>query len=467
MAGPATNSSRRSITLQSYDQVIGLSQANINETLRRHFSSLDARDELGRFKAKLDLVSINAQVLPPTVELVDKDNADGALYIIHLGEGYYSTVVAETGGDEEDDEESDSSFKKVMIPTNGWELAFDIDFAFKPILKIPEMIVRQVPLPSGYSVQQLMINFGAVTRIVQLDRGRSKFPIPAESKDKIDATALETGMELFHKTYLNKKLSMREGHNILGFAVKVDEAPKNSTAHFLPTDSKVQIVGHRADGKKESFRQDNPYNAFCFTEMTDRRMMPTTEIQYSGNWFYDSIGGSLVMSRSLFWDTFMIGKIKKAHVKAVKFSAAILDMLASDKFEGKGWCLDDSKPTPEDMCGTYNGTAAWGNLAYSTSYKSSELTHWNRSDSNLANFWSSPRTTVHTLAQPRTRHGEMVIQQDVEVNWEEGIELADDFYLTPITALAAKTWDVCIRGSLKLAFETTISFKSISDIGGL
>ncbi|KAL9027504.1 MAG: hypothetical protein Q9180_007320, partial [Flavoplaca navasiana] len=61
MAGPATNSSRMSITLLSYDQVIGLSQANINETLRRHFSSLDARDELGRFKAKLDLKSINAQ----------------------------------------------------------------------------------------------------------------------------------------------------------------------------------------------------------------------------------------------------------------------------------------------------------------------------------------------------------------------------------------------------------------------
>ncbi|KAL8834354.1 MAG: hypothetical protein Q9176_007537 [Flavoplaca citrina] len=450
-----------SITLQSYDQVIALSQANINETLRRHFCSLDARDELGRFKAILDLKSINAQVLPPTVELVDKDNADGALYIIHLGEGSYTTVVAQTGGGEENDEESDSSFKKVKIPTNGWELAFDVDFAFKPILKIPEDIVRQVPLPGGYSVQQLMINFGDVTRIVQLDRGRSKFPIPPESKDRIDATALETGMEFFLKTYLNKKLSMREGHNILGFAVKVDEAPKNSQAHFLPTDSKVQIVGYRADGKKESFRLDNPYNAFCFTEMTKGRMMPTIEIQYSGNWFYDSIGGSLVMSRSLFWDTFMIGKVKKAHVKAVEFSGAILGMLASDKFEGKGWCLDDSMPTPEDMCGTYKGTAAWGNLAYSTTYKSSELTHWNKSDSNFANFWSSPRATVHTLAKPRTRQGEMVVQQDIEINWEEGAELADYFYLI------AKTWDVRIRGSLTLTFETTISFKSVSDTGGL
>ncbi len=163
----------------------------------------------------------------------------------------------------------------------------------------------------------------------------------------------------------------------------------------------------------------------------------------------------------------MIGKINKAHVKAVEFSAAILDALASDKFEGKGWFLDPSKPTPEDMCGTYKGTTAWGNLAYSTSYKCSELTHWNRSDSDFANFWSSPRTTVHTQAQPRTRQGEMVIQQEIEVSWEEGTELARYFYLTPITALVAKTWDVCIRGSLKLTFETTISFPSISDTGGL
>ena len=81
-------------------------------------------------------------MLPLTVELVDKDNADGALYIVHVGEGFHSTVVNDSGGDEEDDEESDSSFEKVTIPTNAWELAFHIDFAFKPILKTPEMIVR-------------------------------------------------------------------------------------------------------------------------------------------------------------------------------------------------------------------------------------------------------------------------------------------------------------------------------------
>ena len=61
----------------------------------------------------------------------------------------------------------------------------------------------------------------------------------------------------------------------------------------------------------------------------------------------------------------------------------------------------------------------------------------------------------------------MVIQLDIEVNWEKGTELAGRLYWNPLTALVAKIWDVCIRGSLKLTFETTVSFKSMSDPGDL
>ncbi|KAL8952929.1 MAG: hypothetical protein Q9222_001188 [Ikaeria aurantiellina] len=471
MAGAATDSSRMGITLQSYDQVIALSQANINETLRRHFSGLDAKDDLGFFKASAGASSISSQVLPPTIELVDKDDADGALYILHLGEGFYSTVIMKREEGEGEDVEP-SVPEKLKMPINGWELAFDVDFAFKPVVKIPDNIARQIPLPGGYSVHQLMINFGDVTRIVQLDIKRSKFPIPENFKDEIDLTALEAGMELFMRTYLKKKLLVKEGHNVLGFAVKAEEAPKDRTPNFIPCASKVQIIGHRAGGKSESFRQDNPYNAFCFTEMTfnekkEKRPMPNTEIKYSGNWFYDSIGGTLAMSRSLFWDSFMVGKIKEAHVKAVELCGAIQTKLASDKFEGISWCLDGSKPSHNDMCGSYKGTASWGDLAYTSTYQSGEPKHWNKDDSKLGNFWSSPHGTVHTLAKPTARKGEMVIQQEVELSWEEGFELADYFYLYPATALIAKSWNVYIRGSLRLTLYTTITFKTVTSTGDL
>ena len=66
----------------------------------------------------------------------------------------------------------------------------------------------------------------------------------------------------------------KEGYNVLGSAVKIDKVPKNSKAHFVPTDSHVQIIGHRGDSKKELFGQKETYNAFYFIEMTGNLIMP-------------------------------------------------------------------------------------------------------------------------------------------------------------------------------------------------
>ncbi|KAI4098442.1 MAG: hypothetical protein LQ339_006413 [Xanthoria mediterranea] len=145
--------------------------------------------KVGRFNASAKTDSIDAQVLSPTVELVDKDKADGALYIIHFGEGSYSTIAEHTKYGEGNDEGNESSFKKFTIRSNGWELAFN-NSTFVPVHnKIPEKIVKQVPLPGGYSVQQLIIKSCDINRFVQLDPGRS---IRFKDKDNIDATELES-----------------------------------------------------------------------------------------------------------------------------------------------------------------------------------------------------------------------------------------------------------------------------------
>ena len=456
MAGAPTESSRMGITLQGYDQVIALSQANINESLRRHFASLDAKDELAKFKAEVDTSSINAEVLAPTVELFDIDGADRAHYIIHLGKGTYSTAT-----------KVDKKLQLVDMPTDGWELAFDIDFAFKPVIKIPDHIARQVPLPGGYSVQQLIINFGDITRVVQLDMKRSKYQIPDNLQGRVNPVGIESGLELFARTYLKDKLQHEQGHNILGYAVKADQVPSDRSPEFIPTDSKVQIIGHRSNGRAESFRQDNPYNAFCFTEMTRKRTMPSHEIKYSGNWFYESIGGTLAMSRSLFWDAFMVEKVKVSHAKAVELSASILHNIAGKVFKCKPWCIDDSEPTRPEMCGSYKGSASWGNLAYATTYKSSELQHWDKHSSPLVSFWYCPRSTVHTLAKPSTRKGEIVVQQDVELSWELGAEIASDLTNIPVFAIASKAFKPTISGSLKLTLTTTLSFRAVPSTGDL
>lgn len=239
MAISVSDSARIEIALQGYDRVLTLSPANLNETLRRHFTALDAKDELATFEAKAETSSITAQVLAPTIELVNEDNAKGAIFVIHLGQGFYTTTI-----------KSGETYKGVEIPTDSWELAFDIDFAFKPVLKIPNHISRQVPFSGGYSVQQLLVDFGDITRTLQLDPERSKFPIPASSKDLVEPTNIVAGLESFLRDYVKEKLQKRDAHNVLGYVVRAAQAPQDHEARFLPTDSKDPIGGIVATAKQ-------------------------------------------------------------------------------------------------------------------------------------------------------------------------------------------------------------------------
>lgn len=456
MAGVAADASRMGVTLQGYNQVIALSQANINETLRRHFSILDAEDELGLFKSKGGPASINAKVLAPKIELIDKDDGDCALYIVRLGEGVFKAVNMD--GDD---------IEVIQVPTDGWELAFDVDFAFKPAKKIPENIEQQVPLPGGYSVKQLMINFGDATRIFQLNPDRSKFPVNDKDKAKINASNLKVALQMFTGTYLEDKLKAADSHNILGYAVELNEKPKDLKPTFIPTACKVQIVGHRVGGDAKSFRQDSPYNAFCFTEMTEWRTMPGTEIKYSGNWFYESIGGTMAISRSTFWDLFMVPKIKDAHVKAVESSHDIINLMAGPYFKGNAWYLDNSKPSRDQLCAPFAKPSELPALAFGATYQCSNLEHWNKEESTVANFFFKPRSTISTTAAPSKRKGEIVFNQDVDVSWEQGVKLSNYFYVNPVTALVAAAFNVNISGSIGLTIKTTISFKAVTSTGDL
>ncbi|KAL8788291.1 MAG: hypothetical protein Q9195_007388 [Heterodermia aff. obscurata] len=457
MASVATDASRKGTTLQGYDLVIALSQANINETLRRHFTALGTRDGLDTFEAETGTFSITAQILAPTIDLVDKDNSKGALYVIHFGKGFYTTAI-----------EVGKKYERIQIPTDGWELAFDVDIDFKPVLKSPDHISRKVPFSGGYSVQQLMINFKDTTRIFPLDAKRFKFSIPDSSKDLVKSTTIEAGLEHFLRHYLKDKLQKKDSHNIIGYAVQIDHAPHDREPQFLPTDSKVQIVGHRSEGKAESSCKDSPKNAFCFTQMTRKRVMPSTEVRFSGNWFKKSVGGKLAISRALFWDSFMVDKIKDAHVKAVEQSCTILDIVTDYDFPGKAWWLDSSKPSRAAMCGPYKGSASWGDLAYSTSYKSSEFKHRMKEDPALCNLCFSPRSTVHTVAKPSARKGEIAIQQDIETGWELSCEPSEDFFRAfPVIAAGKLACSLSFGATLKLMITTTFSLEAVPSTGKL
>ncbi|KAK0384083.1 hypothetical protein NLU13_8172 [Sarocladium strictum] len=453
----ATDASRMGVTLQGYNQVVALSQANINETLRRHFSVLDADDQLDLFKAKAGAASISAKVLAPRIELIDKDDGDGALYILRLGEGTFKAVNMD--GDD---------VEVLQYPTNGWELAFNVDFAFKPVKKLPQNIEQQVPLAGGYSVKQLMINFGDATRIFQLDPNRTKYPVSDKDKAKLDTSSLKVALQMFANTYLENKLKTTDNHNILGYAVELTEKPKDLKPTFLPTACKVQIVGHRAGGDAKSFQQGNPYNAFCFTEMTDGRTMPGAELKYSGNWFYESLGGTMAISRSTFWDLFMVPNIKDAHVKAVEASHYVIRAMGKPFFGRDMWYLDDAEPMREQLCGPFALPSELPPLAFGTTYTCSKLEHWNNEElSPVAKCFFKPRTTISTSAAPTKRKGEIVVTQKIDVSWEQGAKLSDYFKAIPLSAVFADAFNVNLTGSIGLTTKTTISMNAVTSTGSL
>jgi hypothetical protein len=99
------NTSRMGITLQAYHQVIALSQTNINQTLKRHFK-ID-NTQLANFKAEIGSVvgdpdmSLHGKIDAPTIQLVDSDKADQAIYTLRFLKGeeymywYHVTPIEE------------------------------------------------------------------------------------------------------------------------------------------------------------------------------------------------------------------------------------------------------------------------------------------------------------------------------------------------------------------------------------
>lgn len=74
---------------------------------------------------------------------------------------------------------------------------------------------------------------------------------------------------------------------------------------FPPIKVQFQTIANKPSAGARGDPKD-PYNAFLFTEMcgtpNDKtpRPLPQNDLQWSGNWFYGAIGGSLAMSSTIF-----------------------------------------------------------------------------------------------------------------------------------------------------------------------
>ncbi|KLP05068.1 Uncharacterized protein LW94_14145 [Fusarium fujikuroi] len=365
MSSTLQSPSRLGLKLQDYDQVIALSQGNINETLELHFMR---NEKLQEFKAMFPTYGLKGKLSSPSVHLIDKENADQAIFYLNFESGtyYYFEQPSNTPQYDEDGFPLPvGQPTRVKVDVSDWSLAFFVDFSFKRMATVPDKIRNAIELPGSYSVNQLLIDFGT-PEILNIAWDHCSTPgVPEAQKATCRAE-----IRMFLGTHLESVLLKENDHNILGYTVKIDAPPDGETVekrlkgvfkkapHFPPTSVRLQTINYRPDGREvQAGGEKSDHNAFLFTEMTQFRKMPNQDLQWSGDWFYGGIGGTLAMSRQIFLDQYLAEKLQPAiagpwkmanHIgnTCTEFSDRIL------KFQFRGddeWILKRSRDTSVNM----------------------------------------------------------------------------------------------------------------------
>lgn len=410
MAGNRNSPSRLGVTLQGYHQVIALSQGNINESLEYHFT---AKPELCKFEVQLKTSgkeSLKGTILPPTIELIDIENADQALYVLQFAKGTFA--YWDFSGDEPE---------KTSIDARGWRLAFYVDFSLKKMGTMPEHIRNAIDNPGLYSVDQLLIDFGTA-EIVDFNWAKSRIAGFQNTDD--EDTAKDT-ITLFVAKWLGQLKAADDAgsHNVLAYAVKVDaekaeiplaEAVKKANPKapsFPPTSVRLQTINYRPDGDASKAQSDHDYNAFLFTEMTGTTPMIGTDLVWSGDIFYESIGGTLIMSRHIFWEQFLKPKLKE--VCEQNQEAALQGA------EGAARALADQLKHNNLSTAAIRGY--WFDEGYGCSKQ-------NKYQYNSADFWNptgKPATmsfSVKDTIQPRIGEGVVDLTREFHIDIQRGPE---------------------------------------------
>lgn len=325
------NKSRMGLTLQGYDQVIALSQTNINQSLKRHFKI----DQAGwsDFKAIIGKeddpdYSLVGKIDPPSIKLIDADKADQAIYTIKFQKGAEYTYWAA------DPNNKRGAQKKYTTSAEGWVLAFYVNFGMQKCEQMPDDVKEIVLKAGSYSFDQLVIIFGTAD-LMDFDWKDSKFP-GIDDKDILLEAQGQMGKFIGKWLLSLQTAGTGESHNVLGYTVKIDVEGDSSREQLLkrigdtppsfpPTKVQFQTIANKPDASSKGSR-DDPYNAFLFTEMCgipddDKpRPLPQHDLQWSGNWFYGTIGGTLLMSSGIFLKEFVGKLVEPIHYSCTEFA---------------------------------------------------------------------------------------------------------------------------------------------------
>lgn len=447
MAGSKDSASRLGVSLiaggHKYDQIIALTQGNVNESLQYYF---DIHPEALTFnvssgRASAIRASIKGTIKSPTVELIDEDGADKALYCLKLEKGSKYTIH-----EPEDPDDDDSPMVPKAYDASGWKLAFEVSFGMKDTTNVPDTIKQQIHKPGDYSVQQLIVIFGTAD-LLRFDWSKSVITLKTNDAVADARTVVKTLIDRWLES--TKMRDDPTKHNVLGYAVTTNnpQALEPAAPSFPPTSVRLQTINHRPNGDKSQARTDSDFNGFLFTEMCGNRPMVTTDLPWTGDLFYESIGGTIIIARHIFWNDY-IGQQLKPFARTMKMGAnELARRFIGDRF---GWWVisndendrynNDFQQNDGEMRHTYNTERGFG-------YEESMMT-----------VRPSSRTEVHTHVF-RLNNNSFVFRRWLSLNVTVSTSLEARF-LGTIGKAEVKLYVTCLS-------ETVFSMRSVEATGKL
>ncbi|KAF4343597.1 hypothetical protein FBEOM_2507 [Fusarium beomiforme] len=314
MASSPVSPSRLKLDIQSFDQVIALSQAHINQTLKYNFTFTNQK--LLKFDKEFNGTSLYGDLKPPSIGIIRSDQEEQALLFLDFKNGEFIWTEIELVVGENGRKRSKSTDKD--IPATGWRLAFLVKFSLQEVenSELPDQVAAvtsDLGKPGDYSISRLILDFGNAKHL-SLEWEQCLTPgLEGEARDK-----MKPHIEIFTRGFLSDLTKVDEDNpekfnaNILGYAVKVDSTPKvleqanKNAPHLSPTALRLQTMV----AKGETPNPSGDLNAILFTEMTEGRPLPKDRLPWTGDLFYQSIGGTLAVAKSNFWDKFIKPKLQ-------------------------------------------------------------------------------------------------------------------------------------------------------------
>ncbi|KAF4499694.1 hypothetical protein FAGAP_4145 [Fusarium agapanthi] len=352
--------------LQGYDEVVAISEETLNTTLRLRYSHVLKKKKDLRLREFNHVIPrfgvMKAKITAPHLQLVvDKNGGQSVLFFVNFQSGTFEWW---RGSDP-------SNFEKFVQKVDGWSVALEVNFNKKDLARPPSPVYKQISTmtPGSYSVSQILLTLSNAS-VASINMEASNFPNTPDLNRKRDMYDLVIAD---FKRYFDQYLQWlkRGPYSVLGYTIQLNKTADSQLPRELqPTDVflRTQIYTPCTEAFKNQFPNTKRpvrggLDALMFLQMTGNKS-PPEERYYDDrlptNWVTGKVDCSLTMSKSVFWDSYLVDKFSVFNLQALSIANDIWWWIRSnDRSLNRPWQLT-SKERPT--------TARWSPTADGASY---------------------------------------------------------------------------------------------------